>query len=98
MINHGQLEVENGIYYPGTYNGTEQSRLCMALLEYKKSYDDVLIGSAITRDNFRQLFGVIYFDLRNQQADFKYGSTQFQFQFTLSGAHQMLNIFSIASY
>lgn len=37
MVNHAQLEVENGIYCPeGPYIGTEQSRLFTALLEYKK--------------------------------------------------------------
>ena len=84
-INHAQLDVENGIYCPeGPYIGTEQSRLFTAMLGYKKN--DVLIGSAITCDNVRQLFGLIYFDLRNQQGDLKSGSTQLKFRFTLSGA------------
>ena len=44
-----------------------------------------LLGSAITRDNFRKLFGLFYFSLRNQQADLTSGSTQLIFKYTLSG-------------
>ena len=34
-----------------------------------KSYDDLLMGrSLINHDNYPKLYGLIYFDLRNQQA------------------------------
>ena len=65
-----QLEVNNSIYYPHLEMTTnEESRLYRALMSYSSAYNDFLIGSLIDRANFRQLFGIIYFHLRNQEED-----------------------------
>ena len=49
----------------------EESRLYRALMSYSSAYNDFLAGPLIDRANFRQLFGIIYFDLRNQEEDVK---------------------------
>ena len=40
-------------------------------MSFNSSYNDFLSGSLIDRSNFRNLFGIIYFDLRNQEEDTK---------------------------
>ena len=38
-------------------------------MSYSSAYNDFLTGPLIDRANFRKLFGIIYFDLRNQEED-----------------------------
>ena len=40
-------------------------------MRYKSAYNDFLSGSLIDRANFKNLFGIIYFDLRYQEEDTK---------------------------
>ena len=82
-----QLEVNNSIYYPLLeMTSDEKSRLYRALLSFNSAYNDFLSGPLITRDNFKELFGMIYFDLRNQEEDVKDSVVSLTFRYELNGA------------
>ena len=81
-----QLEVNNSIYYPHLEMTTnEESRLYRALMSYSSAYNDFLIGSLIDRANFRQLFGIIYFHLRNQEEDVNDSLVFLTFRYEING-------------
>lgn len=81
-----QLEVSNSIYYPQLEMTTkEESRLYRALMSYSSAYNDFLIGPLIDRVNFRQLYWLIYFDLKNQEEDVKDSVVSLTFRYELNG-------------
>ena len=63
----------------------EESRLYRTLMSYSSAYNDFLTGPLIDRLNFRQLFGLIYFDLRNQEEDVKDSVVSLTFRYELNG-------------
>ena len=82
-----QLEVNNSIYYPQLeMTSDEESRLYRTLLSFNSAYNDFLSGPLITRDNFKKLFGMLYFDLRNQEEDVKDSVVSLTFRYELNGA------------
>ena len=82
-----QLEINNSIYYPQLeFSSTEKSRLYRALMSYSSAYNDVLSGPIIDRTNFKNLFGILYFDLRNQSEDIKDSVVALTFRYQLTGA------------
>ena len=83
-----QLEVNNSIYYPQLeMTSQEESRLYRALLSFNSGYNDFLSGPLIDRENFKKLFGIIYFDLRNQEEDVKDSVVSLTFRYELNGAN-----------
>ena len=83
-----QLELGNSVHYPQLdFTSTEVSRLYRALMSYSSAYNDFLSGSLINRKIFKDLFGLIYFDLRNQDEDVKDSSVSFTFRYELNGAN-----------
>ena len=83
-----QLEVNNSIYYPQLeMTSQEESRLYRALMAFNSGYNDFLSGPLIDRANFRNLFGMIYFDLRNQEEDVKDSVVSLTFRYELNGAN-----------
>ena len=56
------------------------------LLKYNSAYDDFLSGSLVNRTYFENLFGIIYFDLRNQE-DVKDSVVSLTFRYELTGAN-----------
>ena len=75
------------MFYPQLeLSSTEESRLYRALMSYSSAYNDVLSGSIIDRTNFKNLFGLLYFDLRNQQDDVKDSVVSLTFRYQLTGA------------
>ena len=81
-----QLEVNNSIYYPQLeMTADEESRLYRALLSFNSGYNDFLSGPLIDRENFKKLFGIIYFDLRNQEEDVKDSVVSLTFRYELNG-------------
>ena len=83
-----QLEVNNSIYYPQLEMTTdEESRLYRALISFSSGYNDFLSGPLIDRANFKNLFGMIYFDLRNQDEDVKDSVVSLTFRYELNGAN-----------
>ena len=81
-----QLEMNNSMFYPQLeFSSTEESRLYRALMSYSSAYNDFLSGSIIDRTNFKNLFGVLYFDLRNQEDDVKDSVVSLTFRYQLTG-------------
>ena len=81
-----QVEINNSIYYPQLeLSSTEESRLYRELMSYSSAYNDVLSGPIIDRTNFKNLFGVLYFDLRNQSEDIKDSVVALTFRYQLTG-------------
>ena len=56
-----------------------------SIYSYSSAYNDFLSGSIIDRTNFKSLFGVLYFDLRNQD-DVKDSVVSLTFRYQLTGA------------
>ena len=82
-----QVEINNSIYYPQLeLSSTEESRLYRELMSYSSAYNDVLSGPIIDRTNFKNLFGILYFDLRNQSEDIKDSVVALTFRYQLTGA------------
>ena len=82
-----QLEINNSMFYPQLeFSSTEESRLYRALMTYSSAYNDVLSGPIIDRTNFKNLFGLLYFDLRNQRDDVKDSVVALTFRYQLTGA------------
>ena len=82
-----QLEINNSMFYPQLeFSSTEESRLYRALMSYSSAYNDVLSGPIIDRTNFKNLFGILYFDLRNQGDDVKDSVVSLTFRYQLTGA------------
>ena len=81
-----QMEINNSIYYPQLeLSSAEESRLYRELMSYSSAYNDVLSGPIIDRTNFKNLFGVLYFDLRNQSEDIKDSVVALTFRYQLTG-------------
>ena len=82
-----QLELSNSILYPNeVMSSQEESRLYRALMSFDSAYNDFLGGPLIDRTNFKNLFGMLYFDLRNQQEDVKDSTVSLTFRYELNGA------------
>lgn len=56
-------------------------------MSYSSAYNDFLTGPLIDRANFRNLFGIIYFDLRNQEEDVKDSVVSLTFRYELNRAN-----------
>ena len=81
-----QLEMNNSMFYPQLeFSSTEKSRLYRALMSFSSAYNDVLSGPIIDRTNFNNLFGLLYFDLRNQRDDVKDSVVSLTFRYQLTG-------------
>ena len=63
----------------------EESRLYRALMSYSSANNNFLTGPLIDLLNFRQLFGIIYFDLRNQEEDVEDSVVSLTFRYELNG-------------
>lgn len=83
-----QLELSNGVFCPTEQmNPTnEVSKSYRQLIRYNKLFNDLLTGSQLTIDNFGNVYGLLYFDLRNQQTELKSATTKLSFRYTLNGA------------
>ena len=83
-----QLEVNNSIYYPQLEMTTnEESRLYRALMSFNAGYNDFLSRPLIDRENFKNFFRMIYFDLRNQEEDVKDSVVSLTFRYELNEAN-----------
>ena len=81
-----QLAMNNSIFYPQLeFSSTEKSRLYRTLMSFSLAYNDVLSGPLIDRTNFKNLFGLLYFDLRNQGDDVKDSVVSLTFRYQLTG-------------
>ena len=77
--------MNNSMFYPQLeMTSVEESRLYRALMSYSSAYNDFLSGSIIDRTNFKNLFGILYFDLRNQEDDVKDSAVSLTFRYQLT--------------
>ena len=53
-------------------------------MEYNKSYNDTYTGSSISLEMFRKYYGIIYFDLRNQESTLKSGTSKLSLKWSLN--------------
>ena len=85
-ITSAQLELGNGTFYPEkTINPTtEIVMMHRALLEYNKGFNDHLSGSTIDLKSFKDLYGILYFDLTHQEPEVKEGVTNLELSFQLN--------------
>ena len=81
------LEVGNGEHYPETEftPSTDMSRVFRAALGYVHANNDFAGASLLTRARFSTLASFIYFDLQNQKAGLRDGTTKLTFRYKLSG-------------
>ena len=86
-FSNARLELSNGIFYPNEElkPDTEIVQAYRTLIEYQKDFNAYYTSPTITLKSFQELYGLIYFDLRNQEEEIKSGSTKIQFSYNLSG-------------
>ena len=86
-FSNARLELSNGISYPNEElkPDTEIVQAYRTLMEYQKDFNAYYTSPTITLKSFQLLYGLIYFDLRNQEEEIKSGSTKIQFSYNLSG-------------
>ena len=81
-----QLEINNSMFYPQLeFSSTEESKLYRSLMSFSSAYNDVLSGPIIDRTNFKNLFGILYFDLRHQRNDVRDAVVSLTFRYQLTG-------------
>ena len=85
-ITSARLEVGSGVHYPDeaidpTANITEVYR---ELTQYKKYFNDYLAGPTITLKSFKELYGILYFDLTKQKISLKEGNPLLELKFSLN--------------
>ena len=85
-ITSARLQVGSGVFYPDevmdpTNNTTEIYR---ELLQYNKSFNDYLSGPTIDLKSFKDLYGILYFDLTKQKISLKEGNPKLELKFKLN--------------
>ena len=85
-ITSARLEVGSGVFYPDevmdpTNNTTEVYR---ELQQYKKAFNDYLSGPTIDLKSFKDLYGILYFNLTKQKTSLKEGNTKLELKFKLN--------------
>ena len=80
------LQVNGSKQYPkSVFKTEEEERLYRTLMSYNSFNNDKVSYPIINRANFRNLFGILYFDLRKQPYDMKNGTVTLDFDFELNG-------------
>ena len=81
-----QLELSNGVYYPQERHNptTEIVKTYRTLLGYQKKFNAHFTSPLISLKDFQSLYGILYFDLTNQEMELKSGSTKFELRYSLS--------------
>ena len=85
-ITSARLELSNGVFYPETSVNptTEIANVYRRLIEYNKGYNDYLSAPTINLKSFKDLYGILYFDLRYQETELKEGDTKLELRFELN--------------
>ena len=85
-ITGAQLELSNGVLYPRRIiNPTKDiAEAYRKLIEYNMGYNDYLSGSTINFKSFKDLYGILYFDLTYQETQLKEGATELVLNFQLN--------------
>ena len=85
-ITSAQLKLGSGVSYPSEIMNptTQMAKMHRELLEYKKGFNDILVGSTIDLKSFKDLYGILHFDLTHQEPDLKEGLTNIELNFGLN--------------
>ena len=85
-ITSAQLELGNGTFYPEKVMNptTQMVKAHRELTEYNKGFNDHLTGSTIDLKSFKDLYGILYFDLTHQEPELKEGETNLELNFQLN--------------
>ena len=85
-ITSAQLELSNGVFYPERImNPTaELAKTYRELIEYNKDFNNYMVGPTISQKSFKDLYGILYFDLSHQDTMLKEGDTKLELRFQLS--------------
>ena len=85
-ITSAQLGLSNGVMYPERIIDptTDIAEAYRKLTEYNKGYNDYLSGPSIDLKSFKDLYGILYFDLTHQKSQLKEGDTQLELSFQLN--------------
>lgn len=72
-ITSAQLEMSNGVLYPQErMNPTfEIVKTYRTLMSFSKGFNDNLSGPTIILRSFQDVYGILYFDLTNQEEELK---------------------------
>ena len=85
-ITSARLELSNGVFYPqdNINPTTDIAKAYRDLTEYNKGFNDHLSGPTIDLKSFKDLYGILYFDLTHQQDKLKEGETKLELNFQLN--------------
>ena len=85
-ITSARLELSNGVFYPqdNINPTTDIAKAYRDLTEYNKAFNDHLSGPTIDLKSFKDLYGILYFDLTHQQDKLKEGETKLELNFHLN--------------
>lgn len=87
-ISDCQLELSNGVFYPTERlkPGTELIKTYRTLMGYGKQFNSYFTAPIIDVESFKNLYGILYFDLTNQESSMKNSETKIEFRYTLNDA------------
>ena len=96
-----QLELSNGIYYPQERHNptTEIVKTYRTLLGYRKEFNAHFTSPLISLKDFQSLYGILYFDLTNQEMELKSGSTKIELRYSLNDTpNAAYNLYALVLY
>ena len=81
-----QIETENGTYYPlqPMRPSTELTKTYDTLMSYCSGNSNYIMNPIVDLESFKNLYGLLYFNLTYQDEKIKYGTTKLEFNYTLS--------------
>ena len=86
-ITSAQLELSKGMFYPQQIMNptTEMGKVYRDLMQHNKgAANDYLSGPTINFKSFKDLYGILYFDLTHQEPKLKEGETSLALNFQLN--------------
>jgi hypothetical protein len=101
ILQRARLEFDDGSFYPHVeYGNDDIQRLYHDALEYSHRNDNLCCGSVLTRDKYKTLNSVIYFDLEYQKRSVVSDAKDMTFVFSLDAAPNAVGfiIYAILMY
>ena len=85
-ITDAKLELSNGKFYPERVMNptTDLATAYSELIEYNKDFNNYMVGPSISQKSFKDLYGILYFDLSHQDTMLKEGDTKLELRFQLN--------------
>ena len=96
-----QLETENGTFYPmqAMRPSTEVTKTYDTLMSYCSGNSNYIMNPIVDLKSFKDLYGLLYFNLTYQEEKIKYGTTKLELNYTLSVTpNANYNIYALILY